>query len=130
MHRILNLNLNKPITPYAGAMFQRNHNNNKRPQSLGRGERVSPHLTQSRVGRGLPLYQVASWSMQPFGRNRYELKIGGGGAGSPSNTMWPWPRPTCVPSFILIRPTVWPECTNVTDRQTGQDRQTANCVKA
>jgi len=26
-----------------------------------------------------------------------------------------------MPSFILIRPTVWPQCTNVT--QTGQDRQ-------
>jgi len=26
-----------------------------------------------------------------------------------------------VPSFILIHPTVWPQCTNVTD---GQDRQT------
>jgi len=37
------------------------------------------------------------------------------------------PRPTCVPSFILIRPTVWPQYTNVTERigQTGQtDRQT------
>jgi len=32
--------------------------------------------------------------------------VGGGGAGSPSNTMWPGPRPTCMPSFILIRPTV------------------------
>ena len=30
-----------------------------------------------------------------------------------------------MPSFILIRKTVWPQCTNVTDRQTGQtDRQT------
>jgi len=26
-----------------------------------------------------------------------------------------------LPSFILIRPAVWPHCTNVTDRQ---DRQT------
>jgi len=49
--------------------------------------------------------------------------FGGRGAGSPSNTLWPGPRPTCVPSFILIHPTVWPQCTNVTDR-TGQDRQT------
>jgi len=29
-----------------------------------------------------------------------------------------------VPSFILIHPTVWPQCTNVTDRTdwSGQDR--------
>jgi len=45
-------------------------------------------------------YQVASWSMQPFGRNRYGPKIGGsppfggGGAGSPCNTMRPGPRPS------------------------------------
>ena len=42
----------------------------------------------------------------------------GRGGGSPSNT---GPRPTCTPSFILIRPTVWPQYTNVTDRT---DRQT------
>jgi len=46
----------------------------------------------------------------------------GRGAESPCNTMWPGPRPTCTPSFILIGPTAWPQCTNVTDRtgQTGQ----------
>ena len=46
----------------------------------------------------------------------------GDGAGSPSNTESPGMRPTFMPSFILIRPTVWPQCTNVTYRQTGQDR--------
>jgi len=99
------------------------------PPFLG-GER-GPHLTQSRLGRSLTPYQVTSWSMQPFGRNGYGPKIGcwlcpfeGEGAGSPSNTMWPGPRHTCLPSFILIRQTVWPQYTNVTDRQTGQDRQT------
>jgi len=30
----------------------------------------------------------------------------GGQLGPPSNTMWPGPRPTCMPSFILIHPTV------------------------
>jgi len=42
-----------------------------------------------------------------------------GGAGSPSNTISPGPRPTSVPSGILdlIHPTVWPQYTNVTDRQ-------------
>ena len=89
---------------------------------LGRGGGF--HLTQSRLDRGLPPYQVESWSMQPFARNRYGPKLGGVPLwvrGSPSNTMWPGSRPTCVPSFILIRPTVWPQWTNVTDRQ---DRQT------
>ena len=66
--------------------------------------------------------------MQPFGRNIYGPKIGwavplwGGGAGSPSNTVWSGPRPTCVPSFILIHPTVWAQCTNVTDKQDRTDR--------
>ena len=49
----------------------------------------------------------------------------GGGAATPSNTTWPGPRPTSVPSVILmIHPTVWPQYTSVTDRQT--DRQTDN----
>jgi len=36
------------------------------------GGAVSPlghHITQCGLGRGLPLYQVASWSIQPFGNN-------------------------------------------------------------
>jgi len=44
----------------------------------------------------------------------------GGGAGTPSNTMWPGLRPTSTPSFILIHPTVWPQHTNFTERQTGK----------
>jgi len=48
------------------------------------------------------------------------------GAGSPSNTVWPGPRPTSMPSFIWIHPTVWPQYTNVTDRQI--DRQTLQTV--
>jgi len=39
---------------------------------------------------------------------------------SPSNTMSPWSRPTSVPSGILIHPTVWPQYTNDTEKQTGQ----------
>jgi len=73
--------------------------------------------------------------MQPFGHNRYGPKIGGSapppwgrGDGSPSNTMWPGPRPTGVPSFILIRSTVWPLCTNVTDRTDRQDRQRTDSI--
>ena len=51
--------------------------------------------------------------------------VRGGGAGSPPNTMWPGPRRTCMPSFILIRPTVWPQYTNVADRQ---DRQRTDSI--
>jgi len=36
-----------------------------------------PHLTQCRLGRGLPPYLVASWSIQPFSHNRHRPKIGG-----------------------------------------------------
>ena len=37
------------------------------------------------------------------------------------------PKYTCMPNFILIHPTVWPQCTNVTERQ---DRQTTEVVNA
>jgi len=36
---------------------------------LSGGGGLGPHLTQSRLGRGLPLYQLASLSIQPFGHN-------------------------------------------------------------
>jgi len=50
-------------------------------------------------------------------------------AGYPSITIWPGPRPTCVPSFVLIRPTVWPQYTNVTDRTDRQtDRQRTDSI--
>jgi len=53
----------------------------------------------------------------------------GEGAGSPSNTMLPGPRPTCMPSFILIHLTVWPQYTNVADRTDRKDRtnRQTNC---
>ena len=86
---------------------------------------LGSHLTQWGVGPGLPLYQVASWSIQPFGRNRHGPKIGGcapmGRVGSPSNTMWPELRSTPVPSFVLIHLLAWPQYTNVADRQDRQD---------
>jgi len=94
---------------------------------FGGGEQ-GPHLTQSRLG------QVGSWSMQPFGRNRYGQKtgglcpFGGGGAGSPFNSMWPGPRPTCMPSFILSRPTVWLQYTNVTDNRTDRTGQRSDRI--
>jgi len=64
-----------------------------------------------------------------MGRKFGAVPLWGRGAWSPSNKTWWWPRPTCMPSFILIRPTVWPQYTNITNRtdsQTGKqtDRQT------
>jgi len=35
---------------------------------------LGPHLTQCRLGRGLPPYQMASWSIQPFGHNTPTLQ--------------------------------------------------------
>jgi len=53
-----------------------------------------------------------------------------GGAGSPSNTVWRGPRPTFTPSFILIHLTVWPQYTNVTDREDRRDRTAARLHRA
>ena len=36
---------------------------------------MGPHLTQCRLGQGLPPYQVAS--IKPFGHNRHGTKFGG-----------------------------------------------------
>ena len=47
------------------------------------------------------------------------LSVGGGQLG-PHLTMSPGPKPTSVPSGILIHPAVWPQYTNVTDRQTDR----------
>jgi len=63
------------------------------------------------------LIWAENWGLCPLGE----------GSWVPSNTMWPGPRPTCTPSFILIRQTVWPQhaYTNVTDRQ---DRQRSDSM--
>jgi len=82
---------------------------------------LSPHLTR-RLSQG---YLPAKWPLGPSSRSAtidMDRKLGavpllGAGAGSPSDTMWSGPRSACIPSFILIRPTVWPQYTNVTDRQ-------------
>ena len=94
----------------------------------------SPSNTMSPATR--PTSAPSGIVIQPFGHNRHGpwfircirklRKCGGccalfrGGVGSPSNTMWPGLRPTSVLSGILIHPTVWPQYTNVTHRQTGQ----------
>ena len=79
------------------------------------GVELGLHLTQCCPGRGLTSYQVAFWSIQPFGHKKHGPKIGGcapfwgGRAGSPSSTMWPDPRPTTIPSGILTHAAIWPQ---------------------
>jgi len=78
------------------------------------GGAAGPLLTQCRLHRALLLYQVASWSIQPFGHNRHGPKIEGGcapfrGIWVPSNTISSGPRPTTVPSSILMHPAIWPQ---------------------
>ena len=65
-----------------------------------------------------------------MGRKLGAVPLLEGEDGSPSNTTSPGPRPTRVPkSFILIHPTVWPQYTNVTDRQTDrQDRERSDSI--
>jgi len=100
---------------------------------FGGGE-LGPHLTQCVVGRGLPSYQVASWSKQPFGYNRHGPKSGGlvcplfgEGEMGPHLTVWPYlytkwhldPSSRFATTDMgqkLIHPTIWPQYTNVTDR--------------
>jgi len=44
---------------------------------FGGREKLGSYLTQCRLDRGVPYYQVASWSIEPFGHNIYGPKIGG-----------------------------------------------------
>jgi len=43
----------------------------------GVGEAESWVFTQCGLGRGLPPYQMASWSTQPFGHNRHGSRLYG-----------------------------------------------------
>jgi len=94
---------------------------------FGEGKQ-GPHLTQSRLGRGLPPYQVPSWSMQPFGSNRYGPKIGGcahlgKGELDPHLTQCGQGRglPACQVSSWSVKPFGHNTPTSQTDR-TGPDR--------
>jgi len=70
------------------------------------------HLTQCRVCRGIPPYQMVSWCIQPFDDNTYgPIAENWGlcpldwGDESPSNTLWPQARPTtCQVSSWSIQP--------------------------
>jgi len=86
----------------------------------GEGE-LGPHLTQCRLSWGLSPYQVVCWSNSLATTDIGQKVEGllcpfpwGRGGGSPYKTK---SRPTSVPSGILIHPAIWPQYTNVTDRQ-------------
>jgi len=104
------------------------------------GQKLAGELCLFSCGSWVLIKHKVAWT-EAYLRNKWHLdpsshlatidmglKLGGSapflgrGAGSPSNTMWPGPRPTCMSSFILSHPTIWPQYTNVTDRQdrTGQ----------
>ena len=100
------------------------------------GGELGPNLTQCHLGQGL-----SPWHPDPsscLATTDIGLKVGAAvsllwGSWVPSNTLWPGPRPTSVTSGTLIHPTIWPQYTNVTDRQTdrdrtGQDRQQSESI--
>jgi len=66
------------------------------------------------LGAWAEAYLPTKWHIDPsttdMGRKLGALSpFGGGGDGSPYNAVWPGPRPTCMPSFILIHPSIWPQ---------------------
>ena len=82
-----------------------------------------PHLTQCRLHRGLPSYQVASWSTQPFGYNRHGPKIEGCaplGELGPHNTMWPGRGILCLSPCQVSSWSTQPFSHNTPTSQTGQ----------
>ena len=97
------------------------------PPFLGGGQAGSPSNTM-RPGPRLTsilsgtLIYLAVWRQQTWAENWWRLfAVGGGGAESSSISMWPGHLRA---KFHLDPSTVWPQYTNVTDRQSGQkDRQ-------
>jgi len=97
------------------------------------GAAASPSNTMLLGSRPTSLYGIlvhpAIWPQQIWAENWGLCPFGEGGAVSPCIKMWPGPRPTCVPSFMLIQPTVWPQHTNVTYRQDRlTDRQRSDSI--
>jgi len=84
---------------------------------------VCPRVTQCGLVRGLPSYQVPSWSIQPFGHNTHGPKIGGYAPFLGGNcTVWSGPRPTSIPSGILIHPSSHLATTDIGQKFRGKQR--------
>ena len=65
---------------------------------LGKGQ-LGPHLTQCGQGRGLPAYQVSSWSIQPFGHNIPTTQTGqtDNGLIAQSKPLYKWSPKNSIP---------------------------------
>ena len=115
-------------------MGDRGHNRHGPKRGVGllcvfRGAELGTHLTQCGLGRGLLPYQVvhlhpsSRLATIDMDRKLVVCPFGEGGAGSPSNNV-ARAEAYLHAKFHLIRPTVWPQYTNVTDRQDSTDRTT------
>ena len=79
---------------------------------------LGPHLTMWPGPRPIGAYLHTKWHLDTssrlattdMGRKLWTVPLFVG-AGSPSDTVCPRPRPTTMPSFILIHPTVWSQRT-------------------
>jgi len=87
MWRHFTLRISPPFLNRFTSCFHKNYNFEILTSTLKIGEGappppwgggLGPHLTQTRLGRGLSPYRVASWCIQPFGHNRNGPKIGEG----------------------------------------------------
>jgi len=53
-----------------------------------RGKGLDPHLTQCGLGRGVPLWEISSLSVQPFGHNTPTLQTGQDRGQDRQTTVW------------------------------------------
>jgi len=90
-----------------------------RPTSVPNGSLVHPAVWQQSTWAAY--YTDAAKPMPINIKSGADVPLSVGAPGSPFNTMWPGPRPTYMPSFILMHPTVWPQYTNVSDREDRTD---------
>jgi len=78
---------------------------------------LGPHVTQCGLGKGLPSYQAASLSIQPFGHNRHRhgpknwgaVPRLGRGSWVPIYHNVAWAEAYLHTNGILIHAAVWPE---------------------
>ena len=94
----------------------------KRSPKDGSPYAIGSSSVTSVLGRGLETYLHTKWHLHPYSRLAQQTWAKNWGLCSfgereLSNTMWLASRPTSMPSFTLIHSTVWPQYTNVTDRQ-------------